>query len=158
LALITFTAPTGGAWLYTAPDPNVALRDRGAVENLYTKWTVVSDPVYLPGDYVRVTSRSGPQPPRLNPDGIWPQYASGVDQFAYPSARGTAVSFFTAGAVSVISASPDLPTGFHPEAIIHEEHVLHPGRCGFAVVAAATGLPVATTITFYPHWWAHAGQ
>jgi hypothetical protein len=159
LALISFTAPTGGAWLITAPDPNVALRDRGAVENLYEKWTVgAGDPVYLPGDYARVTQRSEPQPPRLNPDGIWPQYATAVDQLAYPSARGTAASFFTAGAVSVISASPDLPTGYHSSDITHEEHVLHPGRCGFAVIAAATGLPVATTIMFYPHWWAHAGQ
>lgn len=160
VALISFTVPTGGAWLYTAPNPNVALRERGAVENLYAKWTVGgADPVYLAGDYVRVTSRSDPQPPRLNPDGIWPQYATDVDQLAYPSARGTAISFFpTSGPVSVISASPDLPTGFHPEAIVHEEHVLHPGRCGFAVIAAATGLPVAATITYYPHWWAHAGQ
>lgn len=153
IALVSFTSPSGGAWLITGPDPNVALRDRGARENLYEKWTVAGgDPVYVPGDYARVTQQSQPQPASLNPNGIWPQYATGANKLAFPSDRGVAVSFFPAGDVLVVSASPDLPSGFHSTALIYEEHALSAGRSMFAVIAAATGNPIPATVTFYRHW------
>lgn len=175
---ISFTAPAGGAFVYTAPDPNAAIREEGAAEAVYAKFTVTDDDGaeitvgsqlmwFPPGDHMTNVGITDSQPLELHPDGVWPTQASGpVDiggdasgsQWAYPVDEKAAISFFaTTGAKNLISASPALPQGYHGDAVTHEQHALHPSRSGFAVLNV-NGDPVATTITYYPRWRHHAAQ
>lgn len=166
---ISFTAPAGGAFVYTAPDPNVALRERGAGETVFSNFTV-SDPaggevaigsraMWFPqGTHATTIGFSDPQPLALHPDGVWPQHGLGSARWAFPSDRLAATSFFsTSGAKNVISPSPELPTGYHGGAQAHEAHVLHPGRCGFGVWDI-NGDPITATVTYYPRWKHHAAS
>ena len=172
---ISFTAPAGGAFVYTAPDPNRALRERGAPEAVYAKFTVVDadgEEVnvggrlmwFPPGDHATNVGVTDPQPLQLNPNGVWPTEATGVStmldgsQFAYPVDAKAAISFFTtSGAKNLISPTPALPQGYFGDAVTHEQHALHPGRSGFAVLNM-NGDPITTTVTYYPHWRHHAAQ
>lgn len=173
---LEFTAPTGGAFVYTAPDPNAAIR-RGVQEIVFGVFTVSSadgaevnvgmSPVWFPkGDHATMVGITAPQPVELFPNGVFPNQVSGATlysglsafQFSYPADNKAATTYFAStGAKSLISATPSLPEGYRADAIHHEEHVLHPGRCGFAVLDK-NGDPITTTITYYPHWWNHAAQ
>jgi len=177
---ISFTAPSGGAFVYTGPDPNAAIRERGAGESVYGKFTVSSSGgaevtvggrlMWFPqGDHRINIGTTSPQPVELNPNGAWPTQASGqaltgtgiaagASQWAYPVDSKAAISFYdTPGAKTLISPSPALPEGYHGDAVTHEQHVLHPGRSGFAVLDV-NGYPVSATITYYPRWKHHAAQ
>lgn len=168
-AMITFTAPSGGAFVYTAPDPNAAVRDQGAGESVFATFTV-TDPDgdvqtvgaqsmwFPPGTHSAWIGSTDPQPLMLNPAGVWPTRASGSSVWAYPVDGKAAITFYdTSGAKTIISPSPQLPQGYHGGAIVHSVHSVHPGRSGFAVLDTS-GVPVAATLTYYPHWWSHAGQ
>jgi hypothetical protein len=168
---ISFTAPAAGAFVYTAPDPVTTLREYGAGEMVFAKLTVpsggsevsVSDRlIWLPaGTHTQSLGFTDPQPVELHPDGVWPAaYTGGIDldsngtadgfKFTYPVDRRAAVSAYTtSGDKHLISPSPQVPEGFVGDAVHHEPHALHPGRCGFAVLRADTLEPIATTITYY---------
>lgn len=177
---ISLTAPSGGAFVYTGPDPVAAIRDRGVAESVYGKFTVsAADGAevavgsqlmwFPPGDHRANIGVTDPQPLQLNPNGAWPTQASGqallgtgiaagATQFAYPTDAKAAITFFdTAGDKTLISPSPALPQGYHGDAVTHEVHTLHPGRCGFAVMNMY-GDPINATITYYPRWKHHAAQ
>lgn len=176
---IAFTAPAGGAFVYTAPDPNAAIRDRGAAEAVYAKFTVAAGDGtevnvggqlmwFPPGDHRTNIGTTTPQPLALAPNGVWPTQPSGaalsgVDitsgtQWSYPVDAKAAISFFdTTGSKTLISPSPLLPQGYYGDAVTHEQHALHPGRSGFAVLDTS-GNPITTTVTYYPRWWSHAAQ
>ncbi len=176
---LSFTAPSGGAFVYTGPDPNAAIRSKGAAEAVFGKFTV-SDPDgaevsvgsqvmwFPPGDHTTNVGITAPQPLELSPNGVWPSQASGgpvvlgddssASQWAYPVDAKAAISFFsTTGAKNLISASPALPQGYHGDAVAHEEHSLFPGRSGFAVLNV-NGDPIAATVTYFPRWKHHAAQ
>ena len=177
---ISFTAPAGGAFVYTGPDPNAAIRDRGAAEVVYGKFTVSdADGAELsvggrltwwpPGDHCASIGVTSPQPLQLSPHGVWPSEASGealfatgvaagASQFAYPVDAKAAVSFFsTSGAKTLISPSPSLPQGYHGDAVTHEQHTLHPGDCGIAVLDV-NGDPITATITYYRRYKHHVAD
>lgn len=147
----TFTVPTGGAWLFTCPDPNASLRERGAAEMQWTYETIV-DP---PDNYQIVTTPTEVQPLALYPNGVWPQTTFGTKSYGFPTSivpDDSAVTYFnTTGAKTVVSATAALGEGYHADAIAHEEHVLHPGRSGFALLDQ-DGAPIACTITYKRHW------
>lgn len=177
---ISFTAPAGGAFVYTAPDPNPAIRDRGAGESVYAKFSI-SDANgaevevdgrlmwFPPGNHTANVGWTDPRPLELYPNGMWPTEAtgeanlgpdvlSGASQWAYPLDGRAAISFFdTWGAKKLISPSPSMPQGYHGDAVTHETHSLHPGRCGFAVLDV-NGDPVAATVTYYARWKHHAAS
>jgi len=176
---ISFTAPAGGAFVYTGLDPNAAIRSKGAAEAVFGKFAV-SDPDgaevwvgsqvmwFPPGDLTTNVGITAPQPLELSPNGVWPSQASGgpvvlgddssASQWAYPVDAKAAISFFsTAGAKNLISASPALPQGYHGDAVAHVEHSLFPGRSGFAVLNV-NGDPIAATVTYFPRWKHHAAQ
>jgi hypothetical protein len=154
-----FTVPTGGAFLYTGPDPNFDLRSRGLYELEFT-YTVTVDP---PDNYELTSVDYPPQPVRAYPNGVWPRtYIRGTSgtssTYGYPASDQAAVSFWkSTGAKVVTSADQFLPSGFHDGAIAHHNHVLHPGHGGF-LLADATGAPIACTLTFYEHWKHHAAR
>jgi hypothetical protein len=175
---ISFTAPAGGAFVYTGPDPDAAIRSRGVGEAVYGKFTVTGDGGevsvgghlmwFPPGSHTTSIGSTSSQPLELNPNGVWPQATSGAglsgtnvssgSQWAYPMDPKAAVSFFTTtGAKTLISPSPSLPQGYYADAVTHEQHTLHPGRSGFAVLDAS-GYPVTATVTYYPRWKHHAAQ
>ena len=177
---ISFTAPAGGAFVYTAPDPNAAIRDRGAGESVYAKFSI-SDANgaevevdgrlmwFPPGNHTANVGWTDPRPLELYPNGMWPTEAtgeanlgpdvlSGASQWAYPLDGRAAISFFdTSGAKKLISPSPSMPQGYHGDAVTHETHSLHPGRCGFAVLDV-NGDPIAATVTYYARWKHHAAS
>ena len=174
---ISFTAPAGGACVYTGPDPNAAIRAKGAGEAVFAKFTVTDDNGtevsvgsqlmwFPPGDHLTNIGVTDPQPLELNPNGVWPTQASGFadlgdvngTQWAYPIDVMAAISAFsTSGAKNLISPSPALPQGYRGDAAAHEEHVLHPPRCGFAVMDV-NGNPITTTVTYYARWKHNAAQ
>ena len=176
---ISFTAPAGGAFVYTGPDPAAAIRDDGAPEVVYAKFTVAAGNGaeitvggqlmwFPPGDHRTNIGLTAPQPLELNPNGVWPTQPTGAldlgastsseSQWSYPADAKAAISFFdTTGAKTLISASPALPQGYHGDAVTHEQHALHPGRSGFAVLDV-NGDPITTTVTYYPRWRHHAAQ
>lgn len=178
---ISFTAPAGGAFVYTAPDPNVSIRERGVGEVVFGVFNVTDangaevnaagQVMWFPqGTHSAQVGLSAPQPLELNPNGVWPtlacgqatwdggSIAAGAYQFAYPSDAKAAITFYdTTGAKNIISPSPSLPEGYHGGAAHHEVHALHPGRCGFAVLDQ-NGDPITATVTYYPRWWSHAAQ
>lgn len=171
---LSFTAPGGGAFIYTAPDPDAALR-RGASEVVFGQVSmpagggevaVGSQLIWLPeGAHTTMLGITDPQPPELHPNGLWPQAVTGTAtggafsvRYAYPSDSKAAVTFYdTSGAKNLISPSPSMPEGYHGGALHHEVHVLHPERSGFAVLST-DGSPIPTTITYYPRWKHHAAQ
>lgn len=176
---ISFTAPAGGAFVYTGPDPDAAIRERGAGESVYGKFTVSGGGaevtvgnglIWFPDGNHRISiGTTTPQPLELNPNGAWPTQASGqalsgtgisagASQFAYPVDSKAAISFFdTSGAKALISPSPSLPEGYFGGAVTHSAHTLHPGRSGFAVLDV-NGDPISTTVTYYPRWKHHAAS
>lgn len=175
---ISFTAPAGGAFVYTGPNPDAAIRERGAGESVYAKFTVTGDGAevnvggqlmwFPPGDHTTNIGNTVSQPLELSPNGVWPTVASGAPlsgtnissgvEWSYPQDPKAAISFFsTTGAKTLISPSPDLPQGYHGDAVTHEQHTLHPSLPGFGVVKT-DGDPIATTITFFPRWKHHAAQ
>lgn len=174
---ISFTAPAGGAFVYTAPDPNASIRTKGAGEAAFAKFTVTDDNGtevsvgsqlmwFPPGNHLTNIGITDSQPLELNPNGVWPTQASGVvdlgdvtgTQWAYPIDVMAAISAFsTSGAKNLISASSAIPQGYHSDAATHEEHVLHPPRCGFAVMDV-NGEPITTTVTYYARGKHNAAQ
>lgn len=175
---ISFTAPSGGAFVYTGPDPDAAIRNRGVAESVYGKFTVTGDGAevsvggqlmwFPPGDHTTSIGNTVPQPVSFYPNGVWPAAASGAvlsgtnissgSQWSYPMDAKAALSFFaTTGAKTLISPSPSLPQGYYGDAVTHEQHSLYPGRSGFAVLDVS-GYPVTATITYYPRWKHHAAQ
>ena len=175
---ISFTAPAGGAFVYTGPDPDAAIRTRGAAESVYGKFTVTGDGAevsvggqlmwFPPGDHTTSIGNTVPQPVELSPNGVWPVAPSGAglsganissgSQWSYPMDAKAALSFFaTTGAKTLISPSPSLPQGYYGDAVTHEQHSLYPGRSGFAVLDV-NGDPVTATVTYYPRWKHHAAQ
>jgi hypothetical protein len=171
---IRFTAPAGGAFVYTAPDPNTVIRG-GSGETVFAAFTV-ADPdggevdvdgrlMWFPqGDHATHIGFTDPQPSELNPNGIWPVEAVGADvtlggdRWTYPTDGRAAISFFdTTGDKALISPRPTLPTGYSGDAITHEVHALYPGRCGFAVLDI-NGDPIPATITYYKRWKHHAAE
>lgn len=171
---ITFTAPAGGAFVYTAPDPDAAVR-RGAGEIVFGNFTVSAAggaelaigprlSWFPAGTHSVMVGSTLPQPIELA--AAWPQaataaftatgVAAGAFQYVFPAADRTAISFYdTAGAKALVSPTPALPEGYHGGALHHEIHSLHAGRCGFAVLDK-DGNPVATTITYYARRQFHA--
>jgi hypothetical protein len=149
---VEFTAPAGGAWLLTCPDPDYSLRVRGAAEMQWTA-TATGDP--FPDDYRIDTTPTTTQPIDLHPNGAWPQTTFGTQSYGYPTSfvpGDSAVTWFsTSGDKAVVSASALLPEGYHADAIAHEEHVLHPGECGFTLLDE-DGAPIPCTITYKRHW------
>jgi hypothetical protein len=174
LCTIRFTAPVGGAFVYTAPDPNTVVRS-GSGETVFAKFTVASadgDEVdvdgrlmwFPQGDHATHVGFTDPQPTELYPDGIWPEEGTGyvtadaMSRWSYPTDGRAAISYFdTTGAKALISPRPTLPTGYSGDAIVHEVHALYPGRCGFAVLDV-NGDPIAATITYYKRWKHHAAE
>lgn len=176
---LSFTAPAGGAFIYTAPDPTAALRNYGAGEQAFAHVTIASGGaeidvadrlLWLPeGTHSQALGFTDPQPVDLFPNGIWPAAATGTidpdgngvsdgTQYAYPVDRKAAVTFFeTPGAKNLISPTPALPEGYVGDAVHHEPHALYPGRCGFAVLDIS-GNPIATTVTYYPRNWIYAAH
>lgn len=169
---ISFTAPSGGAFVVTGRDPVHALRTRGLAEIAFGKFTVASSSgatvtvgsgvTWFPqGTHYTQVGVTNPQPPQLNPNGMWPQLATGTTtlggdssarQFAYPADEMAAVTFFaTSGPKTLISAQQDLPDGYTGGAEVFEDHILHPGRSMFAVLDQ-NGDPIPATITYYPRW------
>jgi hypothetical protein len=169
---VTFTAPAGGALVYTGPDPVAALRERGMGERVFGDFTVAdADGVTIttgaqarwfpPGDHQVDIGATTPQPPALHPDGIWPTSGTGTTTvgddatghlISYPADPEAAVSFLaTSGAKTLLPQTPALPEGYHGDAVTHDEHSLHPGRSGIGVVAV-DGSPVSATFTYYPTW------
>lgn len=175
---ISFTAPAGGAWVYTAPDPNAALRQRGVGEMVFGVFEVTAPEgaetdvdgylqYFPPGDHAINIGMTDPQPLELNPNGVYPQTEmttfsatgiTGAFQFPYPVDRRAAVSYFnTSGAKTLISPSPTLPQGYHGDALVYTVHSLHPGRCGVGVFDA-DGDPITATFTYYPRNLIHAAH
>ncbi|MCW2496394.1 hypothetical protein [Jatrophihabitans sp.] len=167
---ISFTAPAGGAFVYTAPDPNVLLREQGAAENVFAYFTVASadgdeygvGPVLMwfpQGTHAAQIGFTDARPAELYPDGLWPTATpTALAQWINPADTRAAVSFFnTTGVKTLVSPSPSLPTGYDTAAMVHEVHAVYPGRMGFAVLDQNND-PIAATLTYYPHWWTHAGQ
>lgn len=165
---IAFTAPAGGAFVYTAPDPNETLH-AGAAENVFSHFVVTAPDGaevgigsvlmwFPPGTHSAQIGFTDARPTELYPNGMWPQEVTDADQFVYPADPRASVSYMdTSGAKTIVSPSPSLPQGYDSGAIVHEVHSVHPGRMGFGVVDQ-NGAPVAATITYYPHWWAHAAR
>jgi hypothetical protein len=172
-ATIRFTAPAGGAFVYTAPDPNTQIRS-GSGETVFAAFSV-ADPdggevevdgrlMWFPqGDHATHIGFTDPQPSELNPDGIWPQEATGLvtggaRRRTYPTDGRAAISFFnTTGDKALISPRPTLPTGYSGDAVAHEVHALYPGLSGFAVLDE-DGDPIPATITYYKRWKHHAAD
>lgn len=175
---LSFTAPAGGAFVYTAPDPVAALRSRGLPENIFGAFDitdVAGDEVefgatvmwFPEGEHQTQVGRTEAQPLVLFPNGVWPQAGTGVttigddatgSAYAYPADPDAALSFYTtSGAKNLVSPSPTLPMGYHGGAVAHENHVLHPVRSGFAVLDV-NGAPISTTVTYYPRWKHHAAS
>lgn len=166
---IRFTAPAGGAFVYTAPDPAAALRGRGSPELIFSHFTVASaDGVALTrgattmwfpqGTHSVQIGRTAGQPLALNPDGVYPEFSTQASEYGYPADLLAAVSYFdTSGDKALISADPVLPQGYHDDAVVHENHVLHPGRCGFAVLDE-NGDAIPTTVTYFKRWKHHAAE
>jgi len=173
---ITFTAPAGGAFVYTARNPAESLRDRGLSEIVFaafifaTEGDIIIDGGVMwfpPGTHYTQIGRTTPQPPALHPDGIWPQLGIGVTSagetpagtwYPYPADELAAVSFFnTTGAKTLISSGPEVRDGYQGDAVVFEDHQLHPGGTGFAVLDI-NGAPIATTITYYKRWKHHPAE
>ena len=167
------TAPAGGVFIYTAPDPNVQIRERGAGESVFAQFTI-SDPDgdevsvgaqlmwFPPGTHSTWIGATDPQPLMLNPNGVWPTRAmglsGGISSWAYPVDGRAAVTFYdTSGAKTIISPSPEMPQGFHGGALAHSVHSVHPGRMGIGAWDV-NGDPVSIDYGYHPHWWSHAGQ
>lgn len=179
--LIEFSVPSGGAFVYTAPDPDAALA-AGAAERILGYFTV-SDAAgaelqigtgrlawFPQGTHVEGVGETPPRPREITSGRLWPTQASGratwdggsiaggAVQWAYPADDRAAVSVYTAiEAVQILSPSPEVPEGIFGGAVMHEEHVLHPGVSGFAVLDK-DGKPIPATITYYPRWRHHAAQ
>lgn len=165
---LQFTAPASGAWVYAGPDPDEAIRRRGAGESVFQSFTVTDADgeertvagrtMWFPqGTHATNVGWTDPQVEVLAPaDGMWPQIVSGANQWAYPADSDARVTYYaTGGSKTLISPTPFLPQGYHPGAAFHEPPVLYPGRCGFAVLGM-DGTPIPATITFHPHWWTNA--
>lgn len=177
--VISFTAPAGGAFVITGPDPNVLLRDRGAGESVFAHFTVTAPTEtsiggrlirHEVGTHSRGIGYTDAQPVVLNPDGIWPQVATGpltgtgisagAVQYAYPNDPygRTSVTFFaTSGDKTLISPGVDLPTGYTGETAHHEHHALYPGRSLFAVLDT-NGYPIPATVTYFKRWKHNAAE
>lgn len=175
---ITFTAPAGGAFIYTGPDPAESIRDRGSPEVVFSRFSVAGADgeeievsgrlMWFPeGDHATMIGFTDGQPAELFPEGPWPQAQTVVAiegittpldvQYAYPAETKAAITFFQdAGVKHIISPSPALPQGYHGGAAHHEVHVLHPPWSGFAVLDQF-GRAIPATITFYPRWRHNAG-
>lgn len=165
---LTFNGGNTVAWAYTAPDPDIDLRN-GVGETNYT-YTVTVDP---PDNYALSAPFGAPRAPEANPNGIWPQYVftgapNSLAMWPYPTNLEAAVTLWKnaangANAAVLVSPRTTLPAGFHGvgsgRAIAHapQGHLLWPGRCGFALLTAA-GVPIPCTITYYPRWWNHVGE
>lgn len=174
---IRFTAPAGGAFVISMPDPNAALR-RGASEIVFANFTV-TDPAgaeiavddglayFVEGSHQVTIGRTAPRPLELNPDGVFPQRSmqsfsgGGIStgfQYPFPEDRRAATTFFTtAGAKSLISPTPALKSGFRSDAAWHTIHSMHAGRCGFGVYDVA-GNPITTEVSYYPRNRIHAAH
>lgn len=167
--VITFTAPSGGAFVYTGPDPNEAIRERGVSEIVWSHFEVTDEEgvaftiggrtQWVPeGTWTKSIGFTDPQPLEIHPDGVWPRVEIGGEVWAYPDADGTAISYFeTTGVKNLVSPTPALPQGYHADAKVVGQHSLYPGRTGFAVMNE-DGIPISCTVTYYPHWWTNAGQ
>lgn len=176
---ISFTAPSGGAFVYTGPDPDDRIRVEGAGEQVFGKFTVTGDDGaevsiasqlmwYPEGDHTANVGLTPSQLVELNPNGVWPTQRTGApvtlgddtaaSQFAYPSDPDAAISYFaTTGAKTLIAPSPALPQGYHGDAVAYERHHLHPGRSGFAVLNQY-GDPINATVSYYPRWKHNAAR
>ncbi len=176
---IRFTAPSGGAFVYTAPDPNAQLRQRGAGEIVFAKFTVSSSSgaevnvggylTYFPqGTHYAQIGMTDAQPLELNPNGVYPANemktftATGITstfQYPYPTDTRAAISFFSStGAKALITPSASLPQGYHGDTVAGTSlHALHPPRCGFGVFDTS-GNPITTTIDYYPRNRIHAAH
>lgn len=175
---LTFTAPAGGAFVYTAPDPNAQLRQRGVGEVVFGKVTVTDaagaeitvggNLTYFPqGDHQSTLGMTAPQPLQLNTNGVYPAVemksftatgTTGGFQYSYPTDTRAAISFFTTtGAKTLISPTPTLPQGYRGDAVVHTPHLLYPGRCGFGVFDTS-GNAISTTVTYYPRNWIYAAH
>lgn len=168
---IMFTAPTGGAFVLTERNPVQALRGRGLSEMVFGRFTWAAEGAitiggapfwFPPGTHYAQIGRTLPRPPQLNPNGLWPTQAMGAKtigtdaatatRWTYPADELAAVSFFnTTGVKNVISAGPDLRDGYQGDAVVFEEHLLHPDGTGFAVLDI-NGAPIAATVTYYRRW------
>lgn len=184
LVHLAFTAPTGGAFVYTSPDPATLIRDRGAAEIVFSRFTVADAAgtefevsgrtIWFPeGDHATTVGFTDGQPLDLFPEKPWPQgrtWPQGLSvpgdeepaplgvQYAYPADPKAAVSFFQdSGAKNVISPSIFLPQGYHGGAVFHESHLLHPPHTGIAVLDQYA-MPISTTVTYYPRWRHHAAR
>lgn len=168
---ISFTAPTGGAFVLTSRDPLDALRERGLSEMVFGRFTWASEGAvsigggvmwFPPGTHYTQIGRTAARPPQLYPNGMWPTQPIGGpitigsdtqgSQYVYPADELAAVTFFnTTGAKNVISADSALQDGYQGDAVVFEEHVLHPDGTGFAVLDI-NGNPIPATVTYHKRW------
>lgn len=137
--MLEFTIPADrGAFIYTAPDPNEALR-RGSGEVMFAQFEALTDDgvvvdvgpwsQWFPkGVHATTVGVTAARPTRLYPGGVWPTLQTGKGvanvgdgahetSYAYPVDRRAACAFFdTDGDKVIVTPSPDLPSGFQGDA------------------------------------------
>lgn len=162
--MLEFTIPTGkGAFIYTAPDPNVSLK-RGAGEVMFAQFsaatvdgvvvTVGAWSTWFPqGPHATTVGITAARPTALYPGGVWPTLQTGKDvatvgdgahetSYAYPIDRRAACAFFdTDGAKVIVTPTPDLPAGFQGNA---------PNDLWWVIPSDSGGAPYYEVLSLHP--------